>query len=144
MIAGLPGTGIGGIFYVVSALGAPVRAWRARRRGGRRTPAAPVWGLVLMAVAVSGAVWVTGWALGLLLARPLGGVFAALGGARSAGPAPSLIRTVSLLFAFATLAAVLVAVEIARLVVRRRLGGSAPAGSIAPHAAPFFRRGDAA
>jgi hypothetical protein len=144
MIAGLPGTGIGGIFYVVSALGAPIRAWRARRADTRRAPAPPVWGLVLIAVAVAGAVWVTGWGLGLLLAKPLRGAFAALGGARSLGPAPKLIRTVSLLLAGATLAAVLAAVEIARLVVRRRRVGGAPAGSIAPHAAPSFWRGDAA
>jgi hypothetical protein len=143
MIAGLPGTGIGGLFYVLSSLGAPIRAWRTRRTGGPGA-GAPAGGLALMGATVFGAVWATGWALGLLLARPLTRTLAALGVARSAAPPPSLIRTVSLLLAVATLVAVLAGVEIARLVVRGRRGAEVPAGSISPHTAASLGRRDAA
>jgi hypothetical protein len=143
MMVGLPGTGIGGLFYVLSSLGAPIRVWRARRTGGPGA-GAPAGGLALMGAAVFGAVWATGWALGLLLARPLTRTLTVLGVARGGAPPPSLIRNVSLLLAVATLVAVLAAVEVARLVVRGRRGAGEPAGSIAPHAAASLGRQDAA
>src|ERR1041384_4659390 len=114
MIAGLPGTGIGGLFYVITALGTPFRAWRARREGRADGSELGAWALVLMAAGLMGAVWLTGWAVGVLLGHPLTRALAAIRVARTVAPPPSLIRTVSLLLAVATLVTVLAAVEVAR------------------------------
>ena len=136
MIAGLPGTGIGGLFYVMSALGTPFRAWRARREGRAGDSARGAWTLVLMAAGLMGAVWVTGWAVGVLLGQPLTRALAAVGVVRTVAPPPSLIRTMSLLLAGATLVTVLAAVEIARLVVLGRGSVRSTPPAIVPPAGP--------
>lgn len=66
MVAGLPGTGVGGLFYLLLILGMPAREfWRSLRRGGR--PDAARWrtvGLMVgIAVAVVGALAGVGWVL---------------------------------------------------------------------------------
>jgi len=70
MIAGLPGTGIGGLFYVISALGTPFRAWRARREGRAGGSLRGAWTLVLMAagaaIGTAGALALTRVMAGLL------------------------------------------------------------------------------
>lgn len=68
MIAGLPGTGIGGIYYVFAAIWMPFRELLARLRG-KRKPAR--WGLIagqiLLAVSVTAVMWITGDLLGRLI-----------------------------------------------------------------------------
>src|SRR5439155_24306256 len=63
--AGLPGTGIGGMFYLMSALATPLREAYLRVRGRRSRG----WGLVATQTAIAGAilagVGATGWVLGL-------------------------------------------------------------------------------
>ena len=140
MIAGLPGTGIGGLFYVFSALGTPFRAWRARRAGRAGESALGAWALVLMAAGVMGAVWITGWGVGVVLGRPLTRALAAIGVARPVAAPPSLIRTVSLLLAVVTLVTILAAVEVARLVVHGRGSGWSTAPVITPPSAPAPRQ----
>lgn len=68
MTAGLPGTGIGGAFYLIAALLTP--AWEAVR--SRRRPRTPGrWRLafrhVLLAVLVLASIWLAGHLLGLAL-----------------------------------------------------------------------------
>src|ERR1043166_5377866 len=140
MIAGLPGTGIGGLFYEITALGTPFRAWRARREGRADGSELGAWALVLMAAGLMGAVWLTGWAVGVLLGHPLTRALAVIGVARTVAPPPSLIRTVSLLLAVATLVTVLAAVEVARLVVHGRGTGRSAAPVITPPSAPAPRQ----
>jgi hypothetical protein len=68
--AGIPGAGIGGLFYLIGALSMPVLEL-ARRLGGagpsRRTP----WPVVLrpagQALGILGALWLVGELAGLLL-----------------------------------------------------------------------------
>ena len=68
MTVGLPGVGIGGIFYLVSALLMPVRELG---RAMRRDPGARHWGLVSrqtsIALGILAALWLTGWLVGRML-----------------------------------------------------------------------------
>jgi hypothetical protein len=71
MTPGLPGTGIGGLFYTLSALWMPASAlWRWCRRGGA---AAPRWALVArqfsIAFGIVAAMTATFWALDLAFIR---------------------------------------------------------------------------
>ncbi|HEV8380544.1 MAG TPA: tetratricopeptide repeat protein [Gemmatimonadales bacterium] len=127
MNAGLPGTGIGGIFYLASALAMPLREAyrRVRGRAGGR------WRIVGAQLAIAGgilgAMWLTGLLLGhaLAAARPI----TTPGGALPPG---NLLRTASLALGLGTLAAVLAGVELLRLWVHR---GKRPA-SRASHESP--------
>src|SRR5512135_477069 len=118
MTAGVPGTGIGGLFYLVSALLLPVRGAIRRIHGapvswrGIIRPAGLAFGVLL-------GIWGTGWLLGLLigpLAEPAR--LASQGGVELRRHYENLVRWGALLAGFATLAAVLLAVQIARLLVR--------------------------
>src|SRR2546427_3685305 len=115
MTAGLPGTGIGGMFYLMSALATPLREGYLRLRGRRSRG----WGLVAAQTALAGAIlaglWATGWLLGLAL-RASYRVFPVAATLHSG----NLLPAVALLFSVGTLAVVLLGVEMLRLWVRRR------------------------
>lgn len=118
MTAGLPGAGIGGVFYLLSALLMPV--WEAVRR--RRCAASRRrWGLSvrmsLLAGAMLSAIWLTGWLLGLvLIAHPEMVAGAAPSPVDAA--APQVIGRGMVALTLGTLAAVLVGVELLRLVMK--------------------------
>ena len=120
MTVGLPGVGIGGIFYLASALLMPLRELgRALRRdsGERR------WGVVIrqsaIAVGILAALWGTGWLLGrLLLQTPH--ISSSLTGHGGAGA--NILRVSALALSLGTLSLVLVATQIARFVLHRRGG----------------------
>ena len=102
MTAGLPGTGIGGLFYLLAALCLPLRfAWlRARGQRDRRHLVFVIKQLT-MSMSMLAAVWLTGALLGLW--KPL----------------PQVVLTVApIVVTFGTLLAVLIAVEIGRLIIR--------------------------
>lgn len=107
MVAGLPGTGIGGLFYLVLALLMPV--WELGWALVGRSNAAR-WRLAFrqsaMALLVLGAIWLTGLALTLAGIGPA--AHQVNGALRTLYVAPALV-------AFGTLAAVLAAVEAASL-----------------------------
>jgi len=68
MVAGLPGTGIGGCFFLLTALLMPVvELWRTVQ--GRSS--LKQWGFVLqycgMALGIMAAMWATGWLIGQAL-----------------------------------------------------------------------------
>ncbi|HEX9487529.1 MAG TPA: tetratricopeptide repeat protein [Gemmatimonadales bacterium] len=115
MTAGLPGTGIGGMFYLLSALATPLREGYLRLRGRRSRG----WGLVAaqttLASAILAGLWATGWLLGLAL-RASHRVFPAAATLASG----NLLPAVAFLFSVGTLAIVLLGVEMLRLWVRRR------------------------
>src|SRR6266550_4180742 len=127
MTVGVPGTGIGGMFYLVSALAMPLRqAYRSLRR----RPSSGKWrviaGQTAMAGAILAAIWVTGLLLGI-------GITASAALVRPphllAGAHPgSVLRTAALVLSVATLAAVLLGVELLRLWVHRGAGKVARAG----------------
>src|SRR5215207_7225971 len=71
MTAGLPGSGIGGLFYLLSALFMPLRElWRALR--SRSRPERPVLALQQagLALGIIAALWWTGWAIDHWLLQP--------------------------------------------------------------------------
>jgi tetratricopeptide (TPR) repeat protein len=121
MTAGVPGTGIGGLFYLISALLLPLRGlWRRRRRASTAS-----WGEILKAAGLAAGVllgiWLTGWLLGLLLG-PTPQVARTALGRRIAqlGHRENIVRGAALAAGFITLALVLLSVQAARFWTRRK------------------------
>ena len=124
MNAGVPGTGLGGLFYIVSALLMPFH--RLRRGGGhsgrtwRRALAQAGIGLGILAALAA-----TGWVLGLAIASD--GALTAAGGQTRAAAIP-MLRWVAVLGTVGLLAILLLVVEVlgAVFVRRSRVGNAAP------------------
>src|SRR5258705_11375622 len=126
MIVGIPGTGIGGLFYLAGALWLPVRALLRRLRGEsvRWTHSL---GQAVLALGVLGGLWFTGALLGMLIAYAFPPVSAAPTSPYAfVAHASHLLRVASLLIRVVTLTAVLVGVQVARLVLRRGRARSHP------------------
>jgi hypothetical protein len=108
MTAGLPGTGIGGLFYITLALLMPIwelgRAAVGRATSGRVRMAAMQ---AAISLGILGAIWLTGLALSLVVATP----------ASQSGGALRMLYVAPALVAFGTLAAVLAVVEIVALMI---------------------------
>jgi tetratricopeptide (TPR) repeat protein len=126
MTVGLPGAGIGGIFYLLSALWMPFHAagHRMLRAAGlvdddddrRDPPWNLIWRQFATALAIIASLWVTGWALAaLLISHPtaLGQMQTSEIGKRL----PNVLRVGAVIVSVGTLAVVLAIVQIARLVV---------------------------
>ena len=114
MNAGIPGSGIGGIFYLAGALVLPFRTLHRHMRGAP-VKWAPVLQKAALALAVLAGLWLSGKLLGILVGELLDPA-----DVRAAGAAPQgLVRLDSMLVGLGTLCVVLVAVQVARLVVRR-------------------------
>ena len=108
---GLPGTGIGGLFYLISALAMPFReAFRAIIGRGDRERGHVALLQGSMALTILGAIWVTGLALGLLR---VGTTFAH----RASVAGLHIFYITPVIVAFATLSGVLIIVEVARIVM---------------------------
>jgi hypothetical protein len=130
VIAGLPGTGIGGLFYLVCALLMPARElWRWAR--GHRDVASLRLAVTQCSLALSiiGAMWATSVIVSLLVGQvqivPNSGPF------RIFYVAPAIV-------AFGTLCGVLLAVEVLSLTLRagahlRHLFNAAPGDRSRPH-----------
>ncbi|HET9984166.1 MAG TPA: hypothetical protein VFQ38_11285 [Longimicrobiales bacterium] len=142
MTAGLPGTGLGGLFYILGALGMPLRAGArtlAGRHGESRWREAAR--QAALALGVLAAIWATGWLLGAALSNPASLLAAALAG-RHAHPGAMLavqnvLRWGALVGTTGLLLLVLGGVEVLRLVVPRpdrRAAG--PARLATPDEAP--------
>ena len=109
MMAGLPGTGIGGLFYLLAALLLPIRfVWLLVRGERDRRHFVLMVKQLAMSTSMIAAVWLTGVLLGLW--RPL----------------PAVLTVPPVLVAFGALTTLLIVVEIGRLVVRRPAGLRAP------------------
>ena len=120
MTVGLPGVGIGGIFYLVSALLMPVRELARVARG---EPGERRWGLVAQQCAIAAgilvALWATGWAMGRMIVRaPALSSSIAGHGAHGA----NVLRVSALALSLGTLALVLLITQIARYILHRRGG----------------------
>jgi len=118
--AGVPGTGLGGLFYILAALLLPLRgAVRSVRR--QIVDWDEVARLTGLAVGVFLGIWVTGWLLGWLVG-PAARIFEAAAGVNAALRAKSdnILRWAAVAAGFVTLALVLLAVQVARLVGRKR------------------------
>lgn len=114
--AGIPGTGVGGLFYVLTGLLAPVRhVWR--RLTGRPTTSSFLETLVsaLLAFGVIAGIWAAGWLLGLLLPGHVLQLHSPSRAGRTTVVRPNVVLAAAIASAFGTLFVVLVAVEAARL-----------------------------
>lgn len=120
MTAGVPGTGLGGLFYILAALLLPLRGiYRKLRR--RRMTWRGTAKLTGLALGVLIGIWVTGWLLGWLLGPLAVAAESAAGLAITArAKAHNLVRWATLLGGFVTLVFVLLSVQMARIVNRRR------------------------
>jgi hypothetical protein len=120
--AGLPGTGIGGLFYLVAALFAPFRyVWR--RATGKPEPgtAREIFEVAAIALGVMGGIWVAGWLLGVVASYS--GALNGLSPRTLLGAsthASNIVRVASVMAGVATLVLVLAAVELARMISRGR------------------------
>lgn len=122
MTAGLPGVGIGGIFYLASAILMPARSLVAMLTGRADEARWPVaLRQASLAAGILGAIWATGWALGLVIAMLAPAATQVTGGGTMV-PAhvQSVVRTSALVLSFGTLAAVLALVQLLRVVLPAR------------------------
>ena len=122
MTAGLPGTGIGGLFYLLLVLFMPLReAFRVLRGRGDLRRWRPIGGTLALAGGILAALWLEAWVLFEVFGLRQDSLAAAFGA--SAEQAVRAARAAS----FATLASlglVLVALAVLRLLVRRPLPGA--------------------
>ena len=125
MTAGLPGVGIGGIFYLASAIMMPMRSLYAVLTGRAHEAR---WRVALLqagiAAGILGALWLTGLALGWIITTIFPHAAVAISGP---GAAPAhvrnVVRTSALLLSLGTLAAVLMFVQLLRVALPVRPTG---------------------
>src|ERR1041385_4567245 len=105
MNVGLPGSGVGGIFYLLAALSTPF--WALIRRGHEDDGSSlrSALGHAGMALAILLALGVTGWMLGLMVAHTPMAAWAAHG-ATDARRVPAAFRAASIAATLGTLGAV--------------------------------------
>lgn len=116
MTAGLPGVGIGGIFYLASALMMPFRSLYAVLSG---RPHEARWRVALRQAGIAGGILVALWVTGLALAWVIATAFphALVSGGGGSGPAhvKNVVRTGALLLSLGTLGMVLLFVQLLRV-----------------------------
>lgn len=114
MTAGLPGAGIGGLFYLASTLLLPVRSL-VRRARGRPDPVSmgQLAHSVLIAAGIIAGLWLSGWLLGYIVPDEMLPQVHAGGNTRPA--ARTIISMATLATAVATLGVILMTVEAAHL-----------------------------
>jgi hypothetical protein len=117
--AGIPGTGIGGILYLTAAMLLPIRTVAQAGRFDFKTRLGRALGQAFIAALVFGGIWATGWRLGLVFGPVVTTGFA---GDRHffEHHRGNLIRWAVFLAGYVTLAVIMAAVQVARLVVKRR------------------------
>jgi hypothetical protein len=121
MTVGLPGVGIGGIFYLASALLMPVRSLVAVVRGRAHEARWPTaLRQAALAGGILGALWLTGLVLGWVIAHLMPEASRIIAGGRSASEVRSVVRTSALALSLGTLAAVLALVQLLRVVLPAR------------------------
>ena len=129
MTPGIPGAGIGGLFYLAATMLLAVQqGWRRVFRRSTDNDSRGIGALGALALGIAAGVWLTGWMLGYAVSHDVlelgrasvSKTFADGGRVRNA------IRVAAVLAGVVTLAAVLIGVEIVRVWHR-----SAPAHTVA-------------
>ena len=136
MSVGLPGSGIGGIFYLLSALWMPCAgAWRAVRRQPVRL------GMVArqtsLALGMIAALFATGWAIEQLIVMSAWNPFGPKGTLAGTTALPHILRATTFAWSFGTLGSVLLTVQILRLFFARK---AAPAVAMKPQVLPVRKQ----
>jgi hypothetical protein len=120
MNPGMPGTGIGGLFYIAGALWAPVDAMFLCATG-RRTEVR--WRLVArqssIALGILAALWLAGWGLGYLLTSGAAVFVGMIGPGTLGADTVRFIRWAAILGSTGLLCMVLLSVQLLRITVRR-------------------------
>jgi hypothetical protein len=115
MTAGLPGAGIGGLFYLASTILLPLRSLVRRLRGQH---VGVPWRLqlhsVLIALGIIGGLWISGWLIAFMVPDEVLTRGSMAGGVNSR--AGSILSLATLGVAVGTLVLVVLSVEIARFV----------------------------
>jgi hypothetical protein len=114
MTVGLPGAGIGGLFYLASTILLPLRSLVKRLRGQQDgVPWRDQAHSLVIAIGIIGALWMAGWLLSLVVPDEslTRGVMT-----EGAVPARSVLSVATLAVGIGTLLLVLLAVEAARVV----------------------------
>lgn len=125
MAVGMPGTGVGGLFYLISGLLMPIREiWRWASGEHDRASTRLVVRQTAIVCGVLAGIWATGWLLGHAIAQSPA-VVAMLHAAGARGPASNILGVAAVLGAFLTLGVVLGGVELVRIVVGWRDGRTA-------------------
>jgi hypothetical protein len=125
MTPGIPGAGIGGLFYVCSSLVLSLRhAWRRARRQQSNTRSRDVALLALQAVGIALGVWIAGWLVGALVAPELRGLSRATSLVNGNAHVRNAIRVAAIVIGVATLGMVMLGVELARLWQQAKLARS--------------------
>lgn len=120
MTAGLPGAGIGGLFYLAATITLPFRSLWRRARG---RPDSTSWRQqahnVAMAAGIIAGLWVAGWLLGFVVPDEMLHRGVASGLRAGGASMRTVIPAATFAAAIGTLAVVLAVVEMARHVHRR-------------------------
>ncbi len=124
MTAGVPGTGIGGLFYMIAALLLPLRGIARRLRGARVSWRTILFQAVLAAGIMLG-IWATGWLLGLLVQPSAAYLQRVRRPPLARHRFSNVIRGAALIAGFATLGAVLGTAQLMRWIAGRK-GRSGP------------------
>jgi hypothetical protein len=120
MTPGMPGAGIGGIFYLLSAVLMPFRElYRTLRGRSSRARWLGVGRQVGLASMIGGSVWATGWFLGLLL-RPRAGNGASSAEIARVSNVLGVGPLIAALVALASVVAIVEVVSLTRRGLRRR------------------------
>ena len=116
MTAGLPGVGIGGIFYLASAILMPVRSLYAVVTGRAHDAR---WRMALRQAAIAGGIlgmlWLTGLALGWVITTAFPHAMIAGSGAAAPVHVRNVVCTSALLLSLGTLGVVLLVVQLLRI-----------------------------
>ena len=125
MTPGIPGTGIGGLFYVCSSLVLSLRhAWRRVRRQQDKSSSSDVVLLALLAAGIALGVWSAGWLVGVLVTPDLRGLSRLTSLVNGNAHVRNAIRVAAIVIGVATLGIVMLGVELARLWQQAKLAWS--------------------
>ena len=111
MTAGIPGAGIGGLFYLGATILLPVRSlWRRVRRRQDSVTRMQLVHSLLLAAGIIAALWLSGWLLTLVIPHE---VLSRETGAHPPAPVRTALPLATFGIAVTTLVVVLLAVEVA-------------------------------
>jgi hypothetical protein len=119
MSVGLPGSGIGGVFYLLSALWMPIQSAQ-RSVLGEAPKARQALRQTTLAVMIISMLWLTGVAIEWLIAGSQPGSSLRAAAMASGDGVPRILRAASFALTFGTLALVLLFVQVLRFIVPAR------------------------
>jgi hypothetical protein len=121
MNVGLPGTGIGGVFYLLSALWMPFHElYQTVRRRSRPQRMRLIFVQLSIALGIIAGIWLTGWLLGELMMMRGWLAFKQGTTATATSALPNVIRVTIIFLTIGLLVVVVSGVHILKLIMRYR------------------------